>query len=411
MGGVVSDVVGGVGDLVGGAVDTVKDVASSDLGKAALIGGGLYATGGLSGLGLGGGTALTGVDAAMADLAAGSSGFGAAAGGGFLGGLGSTLGGLSTGQMLGLGAGALALGGGLGGNKPTSSTTTTAIDPEMKAAYLRNLQEARTTAAGLGEKQLADFTARYGTAEQQLQSLGLGGVGQQTTNEAARLALQEAGYRPQTGAEYMAAYRNPFEEQVVQGALGDIERQRRIQQQAGQARATAARAFGGSRQAVAEALANEDYTRQAANTAAALRSQGFTTAAQLGQSDAARMLQGAGLRQSAIGQLGALGAQQQNLGIAGAQAVMSAEQQRQALAQARLDAARNLELERLGIRQSALGMQPANLGGTQTSPIYRNTGASALGGALSGGMLGNLIGGPTGALYGALGGGTLGLLG
>ena len=84
MGGVVSDVVGGVGDLVGGAVDTVKDVASSDLGKAALIGGGLYATGGLGGLGLGGGTALTGVDAAMADLAAGGSGFGAAAGGGIL---------------------------------------------------------------------------------------------------------------------------------------------------------------------------------------------------------------------------------------------------------------------------------------------------------------------------------------
>ena len=49
--------------------------------------------------------------------------------------------------------------------------------------------------------------------------------------------------------------------------------------------------------------------------------------------------------------------------------------------------------------------------GTTTSPIYRNTGASALGGALSGGMLGNLIGGPTGALYGALGGGALGLLG
>lgn len=408
MGGVVSDVVGGVGDLVGGAVDTVKDVASSPLGKAALIGGGLYATGGLGGLGLGGSAATSTLPSWAAGItdAETLSSLGLGGGSSLLGG---ALGGLSTGQALGLGAGALALSGGLG-NKPTSSTTTTAIDPEMKAAYLRNLEEARTTAAGLGEKQLADFTARYGTAEQQLESLGLGGAGQTTTNEAARLALQEAGYRPQTGAEYMAAYRNPFEEQVVQGALGDIERQRRIQQQAGQARATAARAFGGSRQAVAEALANEDYTRQAANTAAALRSQGFTNAAQLGQSDAARMLQGAGLRQSAIGQLGALGAQQQNLGMTGAQAVMNAQQQRQALAQARLDAARNLELERLGIRQSALGMQPANLGGTTTSPIYRNTGASALGGALSGGMLGNLIGGPTGALYGAAGGGLLGLL-
>lgn len=427
MGGVVSDVVGGVGDIVGGAVDAVGDVASSDLGKAALLAGGLYASGGLSGLGLGGGAASS----ALPSWAAGitdaetlsSLGLG---GGGILGGVGSALGGLSTGQMLGLGAGALALGGGLG-NKPTSSTTTTAIDPEMKAAYLRNLQEARATAAGLGEKQLADFTAKYGTAEQQLESLGLGGAGQRTTNEAARLAMQEAGYTPQqiaaqTGSQYMSAYQNPYENQVVQGVLGDIERQRQMSQQAQQARASAARAFGGSRQAVAEALANEDYTRQAANTAAQLRSQGFTTAAQLGQTDAARMLaaaqanqaalaQGAGIRQAAIGQLGALGAQQQNLGMTGAQAVMGAQQQRQALAQARLDAARNLELERLGIRQSALGLQPANLGGTQTSPIYRNTSASALGGALSGGMLGNLIGGSTGAGYGALLGGGLGLLG
>jgi len=458
MGGAVGGLVSGVGDLVGGAVDTVSNIVDSDLGKAALIGGGLYATGGLSGLGLGGGTALTGVDAAMADLAAGSSGFGAAAGGaGLLGGLSN----LSTAEKLGLGAGALALTGGLGGNKPTSTTTTTAIDPEMKAAYLRNLEEARTTAAGLGEKQFADFTGQYGTAEEQLQNIGLGGAGQKTVNEATRLALLEAGYTPQQieaaqinrqnianvtgglGSQFMGAYQNPYESQVVQGALGDIERQRRIQQQAGQTRATAARAFGGSRQAVAEALANEDFTRQAANTAAQLRSQGFTTAAQLGQTDAARLLQaqlanqgvdvslaqanaqllqnarlanqaafsqGAGIRQSAIGQLGALGAQQQNLGMTGAQAVMNAQQQRQALAQARLDAARNLELERLGIRQSALGLQPANLGGSQTSPIYRNTSASALGGALSGGMLGNLIGGPTGALYGAAGGGLLGLL-
>lgn len=458
MGGAVGGLVSGVGDLVGGAVDAVGNIVDSDLGKAALIGGGLYATGGLSGLGLGGGTALTGVDAAMADLAAGSSGFGAAAGGSGL--LGGALD-WAKANPLTAGAGALALAGGLGGSKPTSSTTTTAIDPEMKAAYLRNLEEARTTAAGLGEKQLADFTAQYGTAEQQLESLGLGGAGQKTTNEATRLALLEAGYTPQQieaaqinrqnianvtgglGSQFMGAYQNPYESQVVQGALGDIERQRRIQQQAGQTRATAARAFGGSRQAVAEALANEDFTRQAANTAAQLRSQGFTTAAQLGQTDAARLLQaqlanqgvdvslaqanaqllqnarlanqssfaqGAGIRQAAIGQLGALGAQQQNLGMTGAQAVMNAQQQRQALAQARLDAARNLELERLGIRQSALGMQPANLGGSQTSPIYRNTGASALGGALGGAQIGNLLGGSTGAGYGALAGGLLGFL-
>ncbi len=210
----------------------------------------------------------------------------------------------------------------------------------------------------------------------------------------------------------------------MQGTLADIERQRQIAQQAQQARAVGARAFGGSRQAVAESIANEDYMRQAANTAAQLRSAGFTTAAGFGQTDAARAMEaaranaanqiaGAGIRQTAVGQLGALGAQQQNLGMTGAQAVMTAEQQRQQLAQARLDAARNLASERLGLTGSALGQQVPNLGASTTTPIYRNQAVSGLGGALGGAQLGSILGRSTGnpeyAGYGAILGGLLGL--
>lgn len=321
---------------------------------------------------------------------------------------------------------AKALGG--GSSTPSSSTTSTAIDPDIKAAYLQQLADARTAAAGLGTRQFEGFTPGYATAEQQLTATGIGGAGQQTTNRAAELALAEAGYTPQqiqamTGAQYMSAYQNPYEQQVVQGTLADIERQRQLSQQAQQARAVGARAFGGSRQAVAEAIANEDYMRQAANTAAQLRSAGFTTAAGLGQTDAARAMEaaranianqlaGAGIRQTAVGQLGALGAQQQNLGMTGAQAVMSAEQQRQQLAQARLDAARNLAAERLGLTGSALGQNVPNLGGTTTTPLYSNPAISGLGGALGGAQLGKLIGGTTNpqyAGYGAILGGLLGL--
>jgi hypothetical protein len=293
---------------------------------------------------------------------------------------------------------------------------------------LQQLADARTAAAGLGTRQFEGFTPGYATAEQQLTATGIGGAGQQTTNRAAELALAEAGYTPQqiqamTGAQYMSAYQNPYEQQVVQGTLADIERQRQISQQAQQARAVGARAFGGSRQAVAESIANEDYLRQAANTAAQLRSAGFTTAAGFGQTDAARAMEaaranaanqiaGAGIRQTAVGQLGALGAQQQNLGMTGAQAVMTAEQQRQQLAQARLDAARNLASERLGLTGSALGQNVPNLGGSTTTPIYRNQTASALGGALGGAQLGSILGGagnPQYAGYGAILGGLLGL--
>lgn len=374
---------------------------------------------------------------AMAGLTAGGAA-GTGAGTAAAGGLGGLLGGAATGAgnflsnitptqaIVGTALAAKALGG--GSNTPSSSTTTTAIDPDIKAAYLQQLADARAAAAGLDTRQFEGFTPGYATAEKQLTATGIGGPGQQATTKATELAMLEAGYTPQqiqamTGAQFMGAYQNPYEQQVVQGALADIERQRQISQQAQQARASAARAFGGSRQAVAEAIANEDYMRQAANTAAQLRSAGFTTAAGLGQTDAARAMEaaranianqlaGAGIRQTAVGQLGALGAQQQNLGMTGAQAVMSAEQQRQQLAQARLDAARNLASERLGLTGSALGQNVPNLGTSTTTPIYRNPTISGLGGALGGAQLGSLIGGtanPQYAGYGAILGGLLGL--
>lgn len=375
----------------------------------------------------GGAAGAAGAGAGLSALDAGMGAYGTGATAGGLGGtIAGLLGNITPGQALtGAALAAKALGG--GSSTPSSSTTSTSIDPDIKAAYLQQLADARTAAAGLGTRQFEGFTPGYATAEQQLTATGIGGAGQQTTNRAAELALAEAGYTPQqiqamTGAQYMSAYQNPYEQQVVQGTLADIERQRQLSQQAQQARAVGARAFGGSRQAVAEAIANEDYMRQAANTAAQLRSAGFTTAAGFGQTDAARAMEaaranianqlaGAGIRQTAVGQLGALGAQQQNLGMTGAQAVMSAEQQRQQLAQARLDAARNLAAERLGLTGSALGQNVPNLGGSMTTPLYNNPLSSGIGGALGGAELGRLIGGtnnPDYAGYGALLGGLLG---
>jgi hypothetical protein len=129
---------------------------------------------------------------------------------------------------------------------------------------------------------------------QQVSAQGYGGA----TIDPAALARAEQAARSgvrdvssATGAAGMQAYFNPFEEQVVQGALGDIERSRQMQQMQGAAAAQQARAFGGSRQGVAESLTNEAALRQSANTAAQLRAQGFETAAGLGQQDAARALQ------------------------------------------------------------------------------------------------------------------------
>ena len=225
----------------------------------------------------------------------------------------------------------------LSGSTPTSSTSTTSVDPEIKAAYLRNLEEARATAAGLAPKQFAPY----------------------------------AGYNLGMVQKYM----NPYEQSVIQGTLGDIERARQGQISAEGAAATASKAFGGSRQGVTRSLVDEAALRNATNAVAQLRNTGF--------------------------------AQAQNLGLSQQQMMQQYEQQK-------LDAQRNLGLERLNVAQGALSLQPANIGSSQTTPIYQNQTASALGGALGGATLGKLVGGtanPEYAGYGAGLGGLLGFLG
>jgi hypothetical protein len=101
-----------------------------------------------------------------------------------------------------------------------------------------------------------------------------------------------------------------------------------------------------------------------------------------------------------------MGARQ--LGRQGAMDVLGLGGARQQLSQQELDALRNIGLERLAVSQGALSGNLPNLGMTSTSPMYRNTGSSILGGALLGSAIGKGI--PSiGAGLGALGGGLLGL--
>jgi hypothetical protein len=79
---------------------------------------------------------------------------------------------------------------------------------------------------------------------------------------------------------------------------------------------------------------------------------------------------------------------------------------RQAFEQQQMDAIRNIGLQKLGIVQSSLGANPANLGGSTSTPYSRNIGAGLLGGALAGsqlaGLSGGAISGGAGAGLGAL---------
>jgi hypothetical protein len=249
-------------------------------------------------------------------------------------------------------------------SKGGSQTSSTSIDPQIKEAFLQNVQQARNVAGALPVQQFAGYNPLYQAGEQQV-------VNQSLT--------------PFTGQE-ISGFMNPYQQEVIDRSLGDIESSRQMQDLRDRQAATQARAFGGSRQGVQSSLTNAAALKQAADLSANLRNQGFGQAAQLAQYARGQNLQGG----------------QNVLALGGA---------RQAFEQQQLDALRNIGIQRLGISQSGLGFNPAALGGSTTTPYSRNLGAGALGGAMAGsqlaGLSGGAIGGGTGAAIGAL----LGLFG
>jgi hypothetical protein len=312
-------------------------------------------------------------------------------------------------------------------SKGGTTTSTSSIDPQIKEAFLANFQQAQGVAGALPTQQFAGYNPMYQAGEEALVNTALAGPGITGTDLAAQMAAYGGVYQPgqitaqQTnlglgqGPGTIGSYMNPYTEQVRANALSDLESSRQMAiGQLGE-RATAAKAFGGSRQGVAESLTNAGFAKQAANLGTTLNEQAFNQAMAMQQADIGRRsaadianqqagLQGAQLRLGGASQLGNLAAQQQALRLGGAQAVMAAGGARQALDQQQMDAIRNIGLQRLGVVQSSLGAQPANLGMVATTPQYSNPASGALGGALAGGQLFGPVGAVAGGVLGLLGG-------
>lgn len=85
-------------------------------------------------------------------------------------------------------------------------------------------------------------------------------------------------YNQAAAGPNIGQFMNPYTSAVTATTMQDLERQRQMQMNDIGAQATRANAFGGSRQGVAEALTNEAFARQGANTFANLNQQGFNTA-------------------------------------------------------------------------------------------------------------------------------------
>ena len=155
-------------------------------------------------------------------------------------------------------------------------------------------------------------------------------------NQAAAGALQGAiggTQRAMQAPLQVGAYANPYTSEVIDRTQQDIERQRQMAMNTLGAQATAAKAFGGSRQGVAEGVMAGEYGRMAGDMAAQQRQQNYSQALQAAMSDRQARLGAA----SQMGQLG-----QQAFGTSQAIQQQQAQQGllQQGIQQALIDAAR-----------------------------------------------------------------------
>ena len=168
----------------------------------------------------------------------------------------------------------------------------------------------------------------------------------------------------------IGAYQSPYQQQVIDLAMGDIQRQADIARGSAQDRAIRAGAFGGSRSALIESESQRPYAEQMAKTAAGLRQSGFEQAQQAAQADLARQQQlgmfGSEQEQQRAVQQAQLG---QQAGIFGAELGQQRNLQQAQMQQQRqmggLDIAGRAALTQPQLEMQARGQQAALLGGLQ----------------------------------------------
>jgi hypothetical protein len=257
-----------------------------------------------------------------------------------------------------------------------SSSSQQQLDPALRDLFMQNYQGAQGTASGLQAREFAGFTpdqqAAFGVTRQfadpnsqQMRQLGTANTlatsaglyqPQNVASRDVEAALAQAaqlgrGTVRDVNAERVAAdkvtganvasealrqiapearanirdiaagsflnqniqqYMNPYTQAVTEQGLTELERSRQLQQQQTAAQATAARAFGGSRQGVAEAETNRAFGETAQKFIAQQNAQAYDQAQRASEADLARLMQAQQLNQAQD-----LATTQQSLQLAG----------------------------------------------------------------------------------------------
>jgi len=188
---------------------------------------------------------------------------------------------------------------------------------DVQAAMAQGMgyEAAQAKAAQLARESVRDVNAERIAAERIA-------AGQVSGANVASEALKQIAPQARANIRDVAAgsflnqniqqYMNPYTQAVTNQSLQDLERSRLLQQQQTAAQATAARAFGGSRQGVAEAETNRAFGENAARLVAQQNAQAYEAAQRASEADLARSMQSQQLNQAQD-----LATTQQSLQLAG----------------------------------------------------------------------------------------------
>ena len=224
------------------------------------------------------------------------------------------------------------------------NVSSTQIDPKQMAMY----EDIYNTSKSIAQQPFVPYTgARVaGFNPDQLQGF-----------DATRSSFQDSmSYNPRGLLSDMGSqpldiqsFQNPYNTQVIDQSLADLDRARQIRLQSDQDRAIGSGAFGGSRSALLEAETNRNFADQAARTASSLRQSGYNNALNAAMQDR-------GFRTGI--QQGLLGDQYKNLGL-----LSGVGTQQQALQQAGMDAGYNEFMRALGYGPQQLNLLATGISG------------------------------------------------
>jgi hypothetical protein len=266
-----------------------------------------------------------------------------------------------------------------GSSQPTGGGST--IDPAIRDAVISNYNFGSGLAAQPYQPYTGQTIANQNATQQAARQAGIGmfNTGQQVLGTT----LSNLG-------QFQSGMMNPYENQVIQNSIGDMNTARMMSLGQNADAATKARAFGGSRHGVADSLTNQGFIQNVGNMASQARQQGW-------EQNMGRALQAAqmtpGMVQSMYGnveQLGNIGAQQNAI-----------EQAQLDQAYQQFQEARAFPQQQLALRSSAL---MGGFGGTYQPPqtVHRNQFGQMIGGAAAGASIGGPWGAAAGGLLGAI---------